>query len=187
MQGMSQRQYARRAGISHTAVQKAVKDGRVVTFADGSIDAEASDARRAAYTDPSQQRGDQAAPTTEAPGPDALPGDGGGGQTTFLKARTMNEVLKAQERRLVIETKKGVLVDKARAEQLVFRLAREERDAWVNWPARVAAVMAAELSAAAEKNAGAEAAIDTATMQGVLERHVRKQLESLAELRVSLG
>jgi hypothetical protein len=29
---------------------------------------------------------------------------------------------------------------------LVFRLAREERDAWVNWPARVAALMAAELT-----------------------------------------
>ncbi|PQO23371.1 hypothetical protein C2I36_07965 [Rhodobacteraceae bacterium WD3A24] len=186
MQGMSQRQYAKHAGISRTAVQKAIAAERIVTFADGSIDAAASDARRAQYTDPSQQRGNQAA-EPEPPAADALPGDGGGGQTTFLKARTMNEVLKAQERRLVIETKKGVLVDKARAEQLVFRLAREERDAWVNWPARVAAVMAAELSAAAEKNAGAEAAIDTATMQGVLERHVRKQLESLAELRVSLG
>ena len=28
---------------------------------------------------------------------------------------------------------------------MVFRLAREERDTWLNWPARVAALMAAEL------------------------------------------
>ena len=40
---------------------------------------------------------------------------------------------------------KGELIDRARAMALVFRLAREERDAWVNWPARVAALMAAEL------------------------------------------
>ena len=30
------------------------------------------------------------------------------------------------------------VIDRARAETLVFRLAREERDAWVTWPARVA-------------------------------------------------
>jgi hypothetical protein len=40
---------------------------------------------------------------------------------------------------------KGELVDRARATALVFRLAREERDTWSNWPARVAALMAAEL------------------------------------------
>ena len=40
---------------------------------------------------------------------------------------------------------KGELVDRARATALVFRLAREERDAWVNWPARAAALIAAEL------------------------------------------
>ena len=66
---------------------------------------------------------------------------------TFMQARTANEVLKAQERRLRLQQMKGELVDRARAVALVFRLARDERDAWVNWPARVAAVMAAELSA----------------------------------------
>ena len=30
------------------------------------------------------------------------------------------------------------LVDRARAVAVVFRLAREERDAWVTWPARAA-------------------------------------------------
>ena len=34
--------------------------------------------------------------------------------------------------------------ERARALALVFRLAREERDAWVNWPARAAALMAAQ-------------------------------------------
>ncbi len=39
------------------------------------------------------------------------------------------------------------MIERARALALVFRLAREERDAWVTWPARAAALMAAELSA----------------------------------------
>lgn len=56
MQGMSERQYAAHAGISRGAVQKARAAGRLVLFPDGSIDAQASDLRRAATTDPSKQR-----------------------------------------------------------------------------------------------------------------------------------
>ena len=64
------------------------------------------------------------------------------GAMTFMQARTANEVLKAQERRLRLQQIKGELVDRAKAVAQVFRLARDERDAWVNWPARVAAMMA---------------------------------------------
>jgi hypothetical protein len=49
-------------------------------------------------------------------------------------------VYQAQERQLSIQKKKGTLVDRARAETLVFRLARQERDVWVTWPTRVAAL-----------------------------------------------
>ena len=48
---------------------------------------------------------------------------------------------------MAIQKKKGALVDRARAEALVFRLARQERDVWVTWPARVAALMAADVAA----------------------------------------
>ena len=64
---------------------------------------------------------------------------------TFIQARSANEVLKAQERRVRLQRMKGELVDRAKAVAQVFRLARDERDAWVNWPARVAAMIAAEL------------------------------------------
>ena len=47
------------------------------------------------------------------------------GGTTFLQAKTANEVLKAQERRLRLQKMKGELIDRARATALVFRLARE--------------------------------------------------------------
>jgi hypothetical protein len=66
-----------------------------------------------------------------------------------------------------------VLVDRARAETLVFRLARQERDAWVTWPARVAAIMAVELSAEMEKTTGESVSIGTGVLQRVLETHAR--------------
>ena len=103
-----------------------------------------------------------------------LPPPANGG-ATFLQAKTANEVLKSQERRLKLQKLKGELVDRARAEALVFRLARETRDAWVNWPARAAALIAAELG------------LDPAAMQKVLEAHVRAHLDDLAEVRLDLG
>ncbi len=200
MQGLSERQYAARVGLSRGAIQKAKEAGRLVLFADGSIDAEASDQRRAAMTDPAKSR---AAPRASAapksklkPVPEAAVASVGetlreeglaapvtSGGTTFLQAKTANEVLKAQERRIRLQKLKGELVDRARAETLMFRLAREERDAWVTWPARVAALMASELAAAL----GEEVTVEAALMQKVLEAHVRAQLDSLAEIRTGLG
>ena len=100
--------------------------------------------------------------------------------------RTALTVYQAQERQLSIQRKKGVLVDRARAETLVFRLARQERDVWVTWPTRVAALMAAQLAAEMEAASGEAVTIETAILQRVLEAHVREQLTALADLRVSL-
>ncbi len=201
MQGLSERQYAVRVGLSRGAIQKAKVAGLLVLHADGSIDAAASDARRAETTDPSKSRAKEsvAAPAAAKPKlkpvPEAavtavgetlreqgLAAPAAGGGMTFLQAKTANEVLKTQERRIRLQKLKGELVDKARAEALMFRLAREERDAWVNWPARVAALMASELGAAL----GGET-VEAALMQEVLEAHVRAQLDSLAEIRTGVG
>ena len=200
MQGMSERQYAAHVGLSRGAIQKSKEAGRLVLFADGSIDAAASDKRRAELTDPSKSRATPSAPKPTAPKmkpvPEAavaavgktlrdegLPAASAAGGTTFLQAKTANEVLKAQERRLRLQKLKGELVEKARAEALMFRLAREERDVWVTWPGRVAALMASELSAAL----GGEITVEAAVMQKVLETHVRTQLDSLAEIRTGGG
>ena len=83
-------------------------------------------------------------------------------------------MLKAQERRIRLQKLKGELIDRDRVTALVFRLAREERDAWVTWPARAAALMASELGVA------------PAAMQRVLTSHVRSQLDDLAEVRPDL-
>ncbi len=199
MVGMSERQYAAHVGLSRGAIQKAKEAGRLVQYADGSIDAVASDARRAAMTDPAKQRSAPAAMPPPAaklkPVPDtalSVVGDTlrenglvppvTGGGTTFLQAKTANEVLKAQERKLKLAKLKGELIDRDRAVGLVFRLAREERDAWVTWPARAAALMASELGVMIADHG----ALEPAMMQKVLEAHVRAQLDSLAEVRIDL-
>ena len=180
MNGMSEREYSTHSGLSRGAVQNAKRGGRLVFYADGSINAAASDVRRAEMTDPDQQR-------RSLGGDSAMPTGASGGTDSYLKARTALTVYQAQERQLAIQKKKGTLVDRARAEALVFRLARQERDVWVTWPARVAALMAAQVAAEVEKQSGKPVMIEAAIMQRVLDVHVRAQLEALADLRVSIA
>ena len=189
MEGLSERAYAAHSGLSRGAVQKARKNGRLVLFPDGSINAAASDARRGVMTDPDQQMRSRGRMGAEGDDSGITGGSvsGPGDSTSYLKARTALTVYQAQERQLAIQKKKGVLIDRARAETLVFRLARQERDTWVTWPTRVAALMAAQLSAEMEKASGNPVTIETAILQRVLETHVREQLDALADLRVSLA
>ena len=179
--GLSEREYAARVGLSRGAINKARSAGRLVLNDDGSIDPVGSDAKMADLTNPAMRRTKRR--TSVRPVPDAAVGvvsetlrehgmmpPASPTGMTFMQARTANEVLKAQERRLRLQTLKGELVDRARAVSLVFRLARQERDAWTTWPTRVAALMAAELGVNAHQ------------MQEVLSRHVDGQLEALAEI-----
>jgi hypothetical protein len=187
MEGMSEREYSAHSGLSRGAIQKARKAGRLVVYSDGSINAAASDVRRAEMTDPDQQRRS----TGRTGGDSGFSGPAD--SSSYLKARTALTVYQAQDKQLAIQKRKGTLVDRARAEALVFRLARQERDTWVTWPARVAALMAAEVAAEVEKQSGnpvrpaRPVIIEAAILQRVLETHVRAQLEALADLRVSLG
>ena len=184
MDGMSEREYSSHSGLSRGAIQKARKAGRLVVYGDGSINAAASDARRSDMTYPDQQRR-----STGGDSGFSGPAD----SSSYLKARTALTVYQAQERQLAIQKKKGTLIDRAQAEALVFRLARQERDVWVTWPACVAALMAAQVAAEVEKQSDKPVRperpvmIEAAILQRVLETHVREQLAALADLRVSLG
>jgi hypothetical protein len=198
----SNRELARQLAVSETAVRRAEKAGRIGREPDGGWDPAKVRAAWAGNTDQAQQRPPRQ--RTDRPKRAALkpvseaavgavretlrehgePVSAGG--MTFMQARTANEVLKAQERRLRLQQMKGELVDRAKAVAQVFRLAREERDAWVNWPARVAAMIAAELSASGSDAAGEAVQVDQHSLHTVLERHVREHLAELAEIRPSL-
>jgi hypothetical protein len=191
MRMTSNRELARQLGVSETAVRRAEKAGRIRREADGAWDPAQVKAAWSDNTDQAQQRpkpGARERSGTRArmkPVPEAAVGavrdtlrEHGepitAGAMTFIQARTANEVLKAQERRVRLQRMKGELVDRAKAVAQVFRLARDERDAWVNWPARAAALMAAELE------------VDAHKLHTVLERQVRDHLGELAEVRPGL-
>ena len=100
------------------------------SLSDGSINAAASDARRAETTEPSKTL---KSPTPKLkPVPEAAVAAVGdtlreqglaappvGSGTTYLQAKTANEVLKAQERSLRLQKLKGELIERARALSLV--------------------------------------------------------------------
>lgn len=188
--GMSIRAYARDRGVSHVAVLKAAKAGRIPLEPDGSIDPVKADAAWARTTDPARTRikPEKLKPVAEAAvgsvretlKEQGLPASG---NVTFVQARTAHEIAKAHLARLRLQRMKGELVDRARATAMVFRLAREERDTWINWPVRVAALMAAELSASSSEAAGQQMTIEAHPMQKILETHVRAHLADLAEVR----
>ena len=176
--GSSIRAYARHRGVSHVAVLQAIKAGRILKEADGTIDQAKADLAWDRSTSPGQRK----APTPKlqpVPGAaldsvqdilteEGLPADG---DVTFVQARTAHEIAKAHLARLRLQRMKGELVDRARATAMIFRLAREERDSWLNWPARVSALLAADLG------------VDAHAVQKLVETHVRGHLAELAEIR----
>ncbi|ALN83053.1 hypothetical protein [Lysobacter antibioticus] len=181
--GISIRAYGRHRGVSDTAVRKAIATGRITAEADGTINPARADAEWAASTrtrDPpltAPSRPVRARAATAANVDDmasVAPVAGNGGGNTYAQARTANEVLKAQHHKLRIAQLKGELIDRSQAMAQVFALARAERDAWLNWPARISSMLAAELD------------VDPHVIHVALEREVRQHLTELAEFNARL-
>jgi hypothetical protein len=193
--GLSIRAYARHRGVTDTAVHKAIRSGRINALSDGTIDPDQADAqweRNTSSPKTGTQRpavkvkvpevdgeggGDRVgagAATNTGSGGGGAGGAGGAGGTSLLQARTVNEVVKAQTNKVRLARLKGELIDRPQAIAHVFKLARSERDAWLNWPARVSAQMAAKLE------------LDAHTMHVALENAVREHLQELGNLTASV-
>ena len=91
---------------------------------------------------------------------------------SFLRARMTNEVQKGQTAKVRLEKMKAEVIDRARTTVMAFDPARRERDAWLNWPTRVAANMAAELG------------VDALRMEQVLGIYLRQHLTEMAEVKI---
>ncbi len=174
--GISIRAYARHRGVSDTAVHKAIRAGRITPEPDGSIDANRADLEWASNSDnPKVGTTKRAEKVTikesNNDSSSVLPAAMGTGGTSLLQARTVNEVVKAQTNKVRLARLKGELVDRPQAIAHVFKLARAERDAWLNWPARVSAQLAAKLD------------VDAHTLHVLLETAVREHLQELGDVR----
>ncbi len=162
------------------AVKKAIDGGRITQEADGTINPERADREWEENT--ISPRKPAAAPKTVAPERNSsrpvahepaepvAPVLSAGG-TTLLQARTVNEVVRVQLNKVKLSEKRKELVDRSQAIAHVFRLARTERDAWLNWPARVSATMAAQLD------------VDAHALHFAMEAAVREHLMELGELK----
>jgi hypothetical protein len=175
--GISIRAYARHRGVSDAAVRKAIAAGRITPEADGTIDAERVDREWARNSDAPRNGTATRAVKVAVQESSGATGDGqaaslatsAAGGTSLLQARTVNEVVKAQTNKLRLAQLKGELVDRAQAIAHVFKLARAERDAWLNWPNRVTPILAAELG------------VDEHALFVALDVAVRVHLEELGE------
>jgi hypothetical protein len=175
--GLSKSAYARHRGVSEAAIRKAVKAGRIHLEPDGTINPLKADREWEANTI-------RAKPTKAVPSLDAKATASHGAvkdrreslaasisSTTFLQARTAHEVLKVQTGKVRLQSLKGDLIDRQQALNHVFQLARALRDSWLNWPSRIASVMAEELN------------VNPHTLQMTLDHYVRAHLTEQGEIK----
>lgn len=172
--GISIREYARRRGVSDTAVHKAIKQGRIAKEVDGTIEPMLADKAWLNNTARPQLNVLPDSETTRFNS--ALPNSGkiSTGGNTYIKAKATNEVIKAQTNKLRFQQLSGELINKEEACRQVFQLSRQERDAWQAWPARISHEMAATLS------------VDPHALQMTLEQYVHDHLLELSKMTLKL-
>lgn len=164
MPRMSVRGYARHRGVSHTAVQKAIRDGRITQRKDGKIDSGRADKQWAASTDHSKPRnsvtgdpkhrrrpGDPETPMGMKPrkgnghvNGTGAPGGGDGEQlSTYAQARGEREQYQALLAKLEYERAAEKVVDAEEVKQSAYEAGRRARDILLSLPARLAPIVAA--------------------------------------------
>jgi hypothetical protein len=102
-----------------------------------------------------------AEPTADAP--EVVPA----GATALKEAILRKEDAAGRLRELEFLQRSGKLVETSLAEKVLFDEARAQRDAWINWPARVAALIASDLDVEADR------------VSEVLSTYVHQHLEQL--------
>ena len=150
---ISQREYARLRGVTHVAVQRAIKAGRISTV-NGKIDPALADQQWQENTDQSKPRNRITGNPKQArtSGEPSEPMDMGGGDeivggtsaaTGYAKARAARELYQAQLAKLELDRKRGTLVRADEVRLGAFNMARKARDQLIALPERLAAVLAA--------------------------------------------
>jgi hypothetical protein len=158
-------QAARELGITRQVLSRQVKAGQVRSRG-GKVRLSEVRADRAAHVAPR--------PGTAGDEDDAEPVGELTDTVTTAEAKRHKEIELARLRRLDRQSREGELVLASVVQDTVFRCAREDRDALMNLPARIAPLIAAELG------------VDAGRLLVSLERHVREFLASRAT-RFAIG
>ena len=168
---VSQAEYARQRGVSRQYIGQMVAKG-VIRLQSRKVDPAQADAALAAVREPARPER-RARPKAEtAPKPivpaaelPSLP-QGGDLPTLLLKTRIKSEVEKAKLLEIKARVEAGKYVDADEVKVAAFNKARVVRDALMNIPERLAAVLAAET--------------DASRVHAMLTSEIRAALEDLA-------
>jgi hypothetical protein len=148
---ISQREYARRRGISNSTVHDAVKAGRISSI-NGKIDPEQADREWLQNTDQSKPRNRITGSPKHArtPGGPSEPMDFGradGGNSTasgYARARAARELYQAQLAKLDLDERNETLVRADMVRVGAFNMARKTRDQLIALGERLAATLPPE-------------------------------------------
>ncbi|MBD0845696.1 MULTISPECIES: hypothetical protein [Pectobacterium] len=186
---MNQSDFARLHGVSRKTVTMWKSRGWLIMSGDD-IDVNASNTQLEKYrkTINRQTKEKIAAPVKKNsdPSPSVTMGQGEGGdpslesiardfilengaELSLDEARRVKENYLALLTKLEFQQKDGQLIEMTIAEEVLFNAFRQQRDAWINWPSRVAPLMAADLGLPADR------------MTEVLIEHVHKHISVLGE------
>jgi hypothetical protein len=149
----SARELARRVGLSHTAIQKAERAGRIAREPDGQWDVDKARRHLIETADPARS---PLAPFV----PDNSP---------IARLKLAQLALRVEAQRLALDREKGRLLDAAYVDARVDEIAGAIRDALLNWPARVSGLIAADIGAEPHR------------VQSLLLRHIADLLNEAAE------
>lgn len=141
---VTQAEYARRRGCTEGAVRRAVRDGRIALF-DGKVDPVAADAQWQRNTRP--RAGSAPADAAAKPGAAAPDREDDGG-TGYWASKARRESAEADLAELKLAEQRGELVRAADVRAAHAKRLAGLRDALLQIPARLAAVLAAEASQA---------------------------------------
>src|ERR1043165_1124905 len=146
-------EWARSEGFPPQYAHKLIKSG-IVERKNGKVDPEQASAAIAAIANPTKDRQRKG----KAKEPVSL-------SQQLLEHRTKKEKETARLAELDRKEREGDLVSRREVEAAVFNRAREESEAWLNWPARFSAQIASELN------------LEQSLIASVLDRYVRAHLE----------
>ena len=144
--GMNVSAYARHRGVSHVAVLKAIKTGRIAKEPDGTIDPAKADAGWSRNTSPAQQRKPAKEKTaSERPAEPPPNPVGVNSGPSYAQSRAIKEAYNARLAKLEYEEKSGILIRTDTVKVSWFNVLRVLRDRTLNLPDRLAPILAAEM------------------------------------------
>ena len=162
-QGISNREFARQEKCSEALVRRALQQKRLTAFPDGSLNPQLVGSAWCAKN----AKAAQAANSSSQGVRDSVQA---AGDLSYGEALRIKENYLAMLRRLEYEERSGSLIGLETAEAIVFEMFRSQRDAWLNWPTRVAPLIADMLGLP-----------DIEQLSAVLTEQVYRQLSELGD------